>query len=279
MPHAVPFVTYHVEEPLSPVVIAVPHAGRAYPEACMQLSRLPMSDLLRLEDRYADELVTRCVEAGYATVIARTPRVWLDLNRAETDYPGATPAGGPPLSPKARGGLGVVPTRLSGAGVIWRQAPIVDEVRARVAAIHQPYHAALDAALRAAQRRFGVAVLLDIHSMPPLTGADRVDLVIGNRFGRSCAPHLVQAAYACAQSAGLRVATNTPYAGAYVLDRHGDPAQSRHAIQIELCRRLYLDHLLDQPGDGIVALRRFILHLAGAVAEAALGDRVALAAE
>lgn len=275
MPSSAPYIAYHDDDPLSPVVLAVPHAGRAYPQGCATLSRAPLAELVRLEDRYADHLVARCIEAGYTTFIAQTPRLWIDLNRAETDYVGL----GGTLSTKARNGLGLVPTRLSGMGPLWRQPPNADEVRARVETIHRPYHAALAAALAAAKRLFGVAVLIDIHSMPPLAGDDRADIVIGDRFGRACGAHIVQAARVTMMAAGLRVTMNAPYAGAYVLDRHGCPARACHAIQIELCRSRYLDEALNAPGAGLAEMQRHILHLAGALADAALGSQAARAAE
>jgi N-formylglutamate amidohydrolase len=69
-----------------PVLIAVPHAGRAYPGAVIDQMRNPVFSTLKLEDRYADRLgeaVAR--ETGAALLVAHAPRAMIDLNRAADD--------------------------------------------------------------------------------------------------------------------------------------------------------------------------------------------------
>ncbi|MGL1733469.1 N-formylglutamate amidohydrolase, partial [Vibrio parahaemolyticus] len=71
-------------------------------------------------------------------------------------------------SHRLRSGLGLVPRRIASAGDIWRHRLRSADVDARIAACHRPYHGAIAKALNAARDRFGIAILLDIHSMPPL---------------------------------------------------------------------------------------------------------------
>ncbi len=40
---------------------------------------------------------------------------------------------------------------------------------------------------------------------------------------------------------GLRVRRNKPYAGGFITERYGAPADARHAVQIEVNRALYMD--------------------------------------
>ena len=127
----------------------------------------------------------------------------------------------------------------------------------------------MTAALAAARDRFGVAVLLDIHSMPPLaSGGARV--VIGDRFGRSAAARFIGRIEAAVHASSVRTAVNTPYAGGHVLDRHADPAANIHAIQIELDRTLYLDRRRDQPGAGFDATATLLRRVIDSVADEAL---------
>src|SRR3546814_10203549 len=80
-----------------------------------------------------------------------------------------------------------------------------DLIVARIRLDHRPYHAALSRALAAARARFGVAVLLDLHSMPPLgTAADTVRIVFGDRFGKSAGGRFVARLEGEAEAAGLR---------------------------------------------------------------------------
>ena len=69
-----------------PVLIAVPHAGRAYPGSLLERMRNPGFAALRLEDRYVDLLAVEVAKATGATLlVANAPRAMIDLNRAADD--------------------------------------------------------------------------------------------------------------------------------------------------------------------------------------------------
>jgi N-formylglutamate amidohydrolase len=235
-----------------PVVLSVPHAGRAYSPALLRASRLPLVRLETLEDRLVDQLVLLAVEA--AADLLDTPRT--------------------------RGGLGLVPARMAGSGAIWRERVAASEIDRRIVAIHRPYHAALRDALEEALRRFGVAVLLDCHSMPPRAAGDgEAQVVLGDRHGTSAAPELVAAAERAVREAGYPVARNDPYAGGHITMRHGHPDRGVHAIQIELDRGTYLAADLRAPGPGFDRAARLIKMVTEALATAAIPPQQAIAAE
>lgn len=278
-----PFLRVGPERPASPVVLSVPHAGRAYSDDLLRASRLPRHKLEILEDRLVDRLVWRAVEAGSVAFIAAAPRAEIDLNRDEREidpamvYP--TPAPSTLLqSPRTRGGLGLVPARISGAGSIWLQRIGQAEIERRTAEIHRPYHAALAQALEAARQQFGVAILLDCHSMPPRAGEEGA-VVFGDRHGTSIAPDLTAAAVAAAEAEGFATARNAPYAGGHITSRHGRPGEGVHALQIEIDRSLYLDAALRAPGPGFDRTARMIAAVAQALAAKALEPPQAIAAE
>lgn len=263
----------------SPLCISVPHAGRDYPDDIAPTLAMPLARARGLEDRHVDTIVRVATACGYPTIIARTPRLLIDLNRAETDFEPATIHGGMLAgarpSHRARGGLGLIPDRLPGAGALWRQRPSIAALTDRIATVHRPYHAHVAKMIDAARRRFGNAVLVDLHSMPPLAGPMAPEVVIGDRHGMSAAPHIVAAARAILVDRGLRVGLNTPYAGGYVLERHGRPRAHVHAIQIEVDRRLYLDSMLDLPGDGMNRIAQIVADLADALANPETGQLMA----
>ena len=225
----------------SPVVLSVPHAGRCYSDGLLASARLSRARLESLEDRLVDRLVWRAVEGGAVALIADSPRAEIDLNRDERELDPAMVLPRPPAdstveSPRTRGGLGLIPARIAGAGAIWRQRIAAAEVARRIERIHGPYHAALEAELKAAKARFGIAILLDCHSMPPRGAGGEAGVVFGDRHGGSMAETLVAAAETAAREAGFRVARNAPYAGGYITERHGRPARGVHALQLELDR-------------------------------------------
>src|SRR5690242_10843210 len=120
---AAPFIRVGPDRPESPVVLSVPHAGRAYSPALLAATRLHRTVLESLEDRFVDRLVWRAVEAGATAFIALAPRAEIDLNREESELDPAlivpTPRVGGRTSPRTRGGLGIIPSRINGAGAIW----------------------------------------------------------------------------------------------------------------------------------------------------------------
>lgn len=230
----------------SPLVLASPHSGRAYPPAFMAQTRLSLAQLRRAEDAYVDELVAGGPPRGVPLVAAHFGRAWLDLNRSADELDPAMFAEAIAPHPdqageRVRAGLGVLP-RIAAHGLdIYPARVPIAHARARLAAVHAPYHAALTALLRAARNRHGAAVLLDCHSMPTPLMRGAPQIVLGDLYGRSAAPALVAAIERVFTDAGLRVARNDPYAGGYTTHAHARPDRGIHAVQIEIDRALYMD--------------------------------------
>lgn len=282
------FTLYHCDTPAFPVLMSVPHAGRDYPAELLANLRVSPTELLRLEDRYADRLIQPAIVAGYPAIVAHRARAWIDLNRGEADIDTGMVTGSahyPDVAPtsKARGGLGLFPRRLQACGELWRHPITKAEADARIAAVHQPYHSAVADILSAMRARFGVAILLDVHSMPPIPAGASGDvlpcIVIGDRFGRSAASVFAELVAGRALAHGLKATLNTPYSGDYILQRHGDPARGIHALQLEVDRSLYLDSHLREPSAGLNAVAGFVQAVVSDLADQALGASFAEAAE
>ena len=89
---------------------------------------------------------------------------------------------------------------------------------------------------------FGLVVLLDCHSMPSnAADVSGLDIVLGDRYGASAAPRIVEVLEASLKRAGYRVRRNKPFAGGFITEHFGAPADGAHAVQIEIARSLYLD--------------------------------------
>jgi len=275
------FVRHGPLEPITPVILSVPHAGRDYPPELRAAVRVPLTALKGLEDRYADALGLDARRAE-TLFVAQRARAWIDLNRGEHERDPRLDDGaariGHPQSAKLRSGLGLVPRRVGNSGDIWQRRLSADEVQQRIETDHRPYHAALAAALASARVRFGIAVLIDIHSMPSLGPAESAPrLVLGDRFGKSAAARFTSRIEGVARAHGVATAANAPYSGGHILERHGEPRRGVHAIQLEFDRGLYLDQALDGPGEGLPATSRLLRAIVDAVADEAQPS--ALAAE
>lgn len=281
------FRLFNTERIDLPLLVSVPHAGRDYPAELHDNLRIPAAELLRLEDRYADRLVAPAMAAGIPTIIAHRARAWMDLNRGvdELDPEMVSGAIGAPKSPgsaKMRGGLGLVPRRLAHSGDIWKQRFPADEISQRIANYHTPYHQTVGQCLSGMATRFGSALLVDIHSMPPLATAGTHPaprIVIGDRFGQSAASIYSEMLLERLKQTGITAALNHPYPGDYILRRHGNARKNIHAIQIEVDRSLYLDSELREPGDGMETTAALVVDLLMLLADLLGGLPLPLAAE
>lgn len=269
-----------------PILIAVPHAGRCYPATLTAAMREPAWGPGRLEDRFADVLGEAVAQAtGAALLVARAPRALVDLNRAPDDVDWSMVVGASgrrtphsAANRRARSGLGLVPRRLPGLGEVWKQRLTLADLEARIEGVHRPYHRAISETLHRLRDRWGAALLIDLHSMPPLRqpghAGEGAEFVVGDRFGSSCASGLSAHALRHLAGAGRRVAHNRPYSGGYALDHHAAPRRGIHALQVEVCRAIYLDARLDQPGPRLPAVAKTLAGLVRALADeiAALGN-------
>jgi N-formylglutamate amidohydrolase len=111
-----------------------------------------------------------------------------------------------------------------------------DELERRLDDAYRPYHRAIEEQLSRILDRFGCALLLDCHSMPP--SKNSASVVFGDRFGRAAAPWLMSKAMSVTSSTGLAAAANVPFAGGQIVVRHGRPDVGVLAIQVEIDRSL-----------------------------------------
>lgn len=286
LPENAGFRHHGLDPPGRPVLLSVPHAGRRYPPETLNRTRLGPTELRALEDRHVDAAIAGLDRQGFPLLVADTARAWIDLNRSEREldhemFAPAIDRRDLDISLKVRGGLGLVPRRLPGHGDIYDEPVCARDLAERIANFHRPYHRAIAETLARIRARFGAAVLLDCHSMPPLKprrGRPAAEIVIGDRHGRTAGRRFTQCAMDVCRAHGFAIAHNAPYAGGYLLERHGRPREDVHALQIEISRAAYLDADLDRPGPGLARVRRLVAALAEALSEE-IGGEMPLAAE
>jgi N-formylglutamate amidohydrolase len=265
----------------APLVISSPHSGDIYPLSLLRAVRLQHSQLRCLEDGWVDRLFACAPKIGAPLLRARFARAYVDPNREafELDtelFEGPLPSYVNAGSAKARAGLGTIPSRIGGKP-IYRARLDFGEAERRIRLAYWPYHQALQSLVRQARQEFGVVLLLDCHSMPGFAANGSsapdgtVDFAVGDRFGRSCAPAIVERVEAQLRRQGFRVARNRPYAGGHITARYGRPETGVHALQIELRRGLFMEEGTRQPHPAAAALegglRELLADLATFVAE------------
>ncbi len=267
-----PFVLHRPPGALaSPLIFASPHSGRIYPADMMAASALDAAAIRRSEDAFVDVLIGGGEAHGAAILAAGYARAYVDVNREpyELDpsmFEDELPDFARGRSARVAAGLGSIARIVAEGQEIYARKLTFDEARRRIEAVHQPYHAMLEALMAEACAQFGQAVLIDWHSMPSAAArtmgqsgdcgrAGVCDLVLGDRFGAACDGQITATVERELEVMGYRVARNAPYAGGFTTEYYGHPRRRRHALQIEINRALYLDEASLQPHAGLERLK------------------------
>jgi N-formylglutamate amidohydrolase len=246
-----PYDVIEPEHSRGPVVFNSPHSGSVYPRAFLVAARLDHATLRRSEDSFVDELIAGVVTRGYPMMRAHFPRCYVDVNREpyELDprmFDGRLPSFANTRSMRVAGGLGTVARVVGDAQEIYDQRISVDDALRRIESLYKPYHRTLRRLFTKVHRDYGVATLIDCHSMPSTTGSGRderprADVVLGDRYGTSCAPAVSETVETTLRGFGYVVSRNKPYAGGFITEHYGNAAAGLHTVQLELNRALYMD--------------------------------------
>lgn len=250
-----------------PFVFSSPHSGRVYPKSFIKGSNLDATTLRRSEDCFVEEIFSGVVQLGAPLIHAHFPRAYLDANREPYELDPAMFAD--PLPPhvntrslRVAGGLGTIARVVADATEIYREPLAFAEAERRIRLLYMPFHDALRDLLEETHRIFGGALLIDCHSMPSIAGpsdndmgADRPDIILGDRYGTACASEITQEAERILKDLGYSATRNNPYAGGFNTEHYGRPNRGLHALQIEINRSLYMNEARLQRGPGLKKLR------------------------
>ncbi len=246
-----------IERGDSPVILGFPHTGTALPpdvwEKLDENGRLLADTDWHLHTLYSGLLL------GATTVRATFHRYVIDANRDPSGaslYPGQNTTG-------------LVPITDFDGKPIWRagQEPTGDEVAARLAAFHGPYHAALSTEIARVKTIHGAAVLYDCHSIrshiPFLFEGTLPDFNVGTgaprtltkeerpqylkELGRrdlpgTCCDAIESEVMKVVRAAsGYTSVVNGRFKGGWTTRHYGQPEQENvHAIQMEIAQSTYL---------------------------------------
>ena len=293
-PSAAPEAPYRLHRPdpgvaPTPLVFASPHSGRFYPREMMAASVLDAAAIRRSEDALVDRLIAAATDLGAVVITAAYARAYVDVNREPYDldpsmFEDDLPEFARGRSARVAAGLGSIARIVAEGQEIYGRKLTFADARARIEGVHQPYHQALEGLIAAAKAQFGIAILIDWHSMPAaaartlgqsgdLGGSGLCDMVLGDRFGAACAPRITACVEQALEQKGYRVARNAPYAGGYTTEFYGRPREGVHALQVEINRAIYMDETSLEPHEGFDRLKADL----GAVFEALAGlDRASL---
>ena len=275
---------YHLNMPdvrTTSVVFASPHSGRSYSRSFVRKSVLDERTLRSSEDAFVDQLFATAPLEGAPLLTAVAPRAWIDVNRSLDELDPALIEGVRKVAhnPRVASGLGVVPRVVANGRAIYRGKISQKDVDQRIDDFWRPWHDAISTLMDDSVALFGDAILIDCHSMPHEAietishprGA-RPEIVLGDRFGAAAASDVVDRIEAAFGAVGLRVARNAPFAGAFVTQHYGRPANHRHVVQIEIDRALYMNEQAVRPNSNFNAFRETIQAVVADIARIGRSD-------
>ncbi|MCR8724809.1 N-formylglutamate amidohydrolase [Frigidibacter sp. ROC022] len=282
---------YELREPAersTSVIFASPHSGRDYAWSFLRRTVLDERSIRSSEDAFVDHLFDHATVCGAPLLAARSPRAFVDLNRAPDELDPAliedvTRSG---HNPRIGSGLGVIPRVVSNGRAIYSGKLTRREADQRLADVWHPYHKALGALLEQNHAKFGQAILIDCHSMPheaidnfANAGLPRPEVVLGDRYGASAAPSIVEGIEVAFRRVGFRVTRNAPFAGAYTAQNYGRPSRKQHVIQVEIDRSLYMNEQLIRPNSAFDGFQKALREVIAEIASLGRAMPESLAAE
>jgi N-formylglutamate deformylase len=215
-------------------------------------------------------------ERGFPAVRVNFPRSYVDVNREpyELDprmFSGRLPGFANTRSMRVAGGLGTIPRVVGDGQEIYFDRLDVEDALKRIELLYKPYHRAFRRLINKTQKTFGLAIVVDCHSMPSVgvtrDEPKRPDIVIGDRYGTSCARLLSDTVEDTFRSLGYSVGRNKPYAGGFITEHYGNPASGLHTIQLELNRAVYMDERRRERGPKFDQVAADFVTLAETLAE------------
>ncbi len=237
------FTVLEPQVPEVPVLLSIPHTGVEVPPDVWEGFADGEPKLLPDTDWHLHRLWDFAPALGIRVVHARFHRYVVDLNRS-TDRA--------PLYP-GRNETGLVPMSTFAETPIYRNGHEPDEfeVHTRVARYWEPYHVELESQLQRLRDKHGYAVLFDAHSIrsevPRFFEGRLPDLMLGDVSGASAAPDLASAVREALRGGIFTEQSNDPFRGGFITRKFGKPDSGMHALQLEMCHRLYMNE--DPPFD------------------------------
>lgn len=192
-----------------PVVVSIPHSGVLLPQEVR--SALLPGVLLPNTDWLLPELYAFLEASGVTMLVNRVSRYAADVNR----------------DPNLRDGSVSYTRRPVYEYTTWNRTmyprPLTEqEIAARIAACHTPYHTALRSLLEQKLRRFETVYLFDLHSfMGAYVGDTGADVVLGSAEGKACPDAHLRRVRESFERAGFSVSCNRPFGGGYITRHYG----------------------------------------------------------
>ena len=253
-----------------PIVYDSPHSGIIYPPEFKTTATKPQLKTAR--DAFVDELILESSNLGVAVLLADFPRTYIDPNRSTAEIDTSMLQGKwareVQITRKLEVGMGLIRKFILPNVPMYPEKLSVAEVENRIKKYWSPYHRALKMLLDEKVAEFDAVFYIDWHSMKSKgnqmnidSGRERPDFVVSDQDGKTSSRKFRDVIIKNLISQGYKVAVNYPYKGAELIKQYGVPTENRHAVQIEINRRLYMDESSFLKNNSFSVLKDNILKL------------------
>ncbi|MEM9103466.1 MAG: N-formylglutamate deformylase [Pseudomonadota bacterium] len=217
-----------------PILVSMPHSGIVIPHSIRD-KMLSNAQMSVDTDWYLDKLYRFVFELPLSVLMAKYSRYVIDLNRDPS---------GKSLYPDQNTTELCPTTQFDNSPIyINSEKPDQGEILRRIQAYWQPYHRFMADQLEKMQKKWGVALVFDAHSIahqvPRFFSGHLDDINWGSNAMSSCAPELIE----MIKSVETSPFTNTfdgRFKGGYITRHYGQPNKHIHAIQLELSQLTYM---------------------------------------
>lgn len=220
----------------APLIVSMPHTGtKIPPEIETRLTSPWMA--CKDTDWHIEKLYDFAPSIGATTIRTTVSRTVIDVNRDPSGaslYPGQATTE-------------LCPTDTFDGEPLYREQCELDseEIPARTALYFDPYHATISAEIARLRRTHAKIVLFEAHSIrsviPRLFNGELPNFNIGTNSGASCDAALSDAVTTACGASEFSHVVNGRFKGGWTTRHYGNPAESIHAIQLELACRGYMD--------------------------------------
>lgn len=190
-------------------------------------------------DWFLPRLYDFAQDMGITTIEAHMCRWVIDLNRDPANQP---------LYNDGRLITGLCPTTDFVGNNLYlpNQEPNTEEIQHRLERYYWPYYRAIQHIISDFVARFGIALLYDAHSIRsvvPSIQANRFpDCILGTNKGLSADRAIIDLVASAYKGSRYKLQVDTPFSGGHITRYFGRPALGQHALQLERCKSLYMDH-------------------------------------
>lgn len=233
---------FHLTPPRTPevpILLSVPHCGNDFPVEVRDEYEPAYVQWPDDTDWFVNRLYDFAPDMGITLLSARISRLVIDLNRSPDEKP---------LYGDGRLITGLCPTTTFLGEPLYRdKRKQIDpeEVDRRLARYFRSYHEKIQSLLSGLHERHGQVLLWDCHSIrqsvPTIHKEPFPDLILGDVDGTSASPGVIEATLSVLDHSDYQTRHNFPFKGGFITRHFGQPANGRHALQLEMTKVNYMD--------------------------------------